>query len=278
MSSPQKPRQRPDQVASRPPEAERLYKTESIVLKQVHIGEADRLLTLYTPYLGKLRVVARGVRRPKSKLAGHVEPLVHTRLMIAKGRTLDIVTQAETVTPFVKLRSGLETTARGIYCAELVDAFAPDEAPNPQAFALLVVTLGHLDEGEPDIALRWFELHLLNLMGFRPEFHQCAECGGALPLEAAAFSPEAGGILCPGCRQIAGSAEHASALAMLSLNDIKALRFIQDQQYTEARRLRLAAPLAREIEDVLRLYVRHLLERDLRSTAFVDHLRRVSPA
>ncbi|MFQ5886561.1 MAG: DNA repair protein RecO, partial [Anaerolineae bacterium] len=83
---------------------ERLYRAEAIVLRRMNLGEADRLLTLYTPEWGKIRVVAKGVRKPTSRKAGHLELFTHSRLLIAKGRSLDIVTQAETITPFLPLR------------------------------------------------------------------------------------------------------------------------------------------------------------------------------
>lgn len=255
--------------------ADRLYKTEAIILKQLPTGEADRLLTFYTPYLGKLRAIARGARRPKSKLVGHVEPLVHVQLLVARGRNLDVVSQAETLEPFVAMRSSLEATSRGLYCAELMDAFAPDGYANPQLFGLLLATLGRLNTGETEVALRWFELRLLHLTGFRPELHQCAQCGNALAMEACGFSPEAGGALCSGCRGSAAVQAGALVPTRMSLNALKSLRYLQANDYQEARRLRLPMPLALELEGLLRFYIRHVLERDVRSTAFLDHLRRV---
>lgn len=256
--------------------ADRLYKTEAVILKQAPTGEADRLLTLYTPYLGKLRAVARGARRPKSKLVGHVEPLVHVQLLVARGRNLDVVSQAETLEPFVAMRSSLEATSRGLYCAELVDAFSPDGSANPQLFGLLLATLGRLNAGETEVALRWFELRLLQLSGFRPELHQCAQCGNALPMEACGFSPEAGGALCSECRGFAAARAGGLVPTRMSLNALKSLRYLQANEYQEARRLRLPMPLALELEGLLRFYVRYVLEREVRSTAFLDHLRRVS--
>jgi len=257
-----------------PADPDRLYKTEAVVLKQASIGEADRLLTLYTPHHGKLRAVARGVRRTKSKLSGHVEPLVHCRLLLVRGRTMDVVSQAETVSSFTRLRSNLEATARAVYSCELVDAFAPDAAANPGIFALLLSTLGRLDDGEQEVALRWYELRLLQLTGFRPELRQCAECGGPLPPDACGFSAESGGALCPPCREVAASRERAQFPTAVSLNALKSLRYLQGQEYAEARRLRLPAPLALEMEGLLRMYLRSVLEREVKSTGFLDHLRR----
>jgi DNA repair protein RecO (recombination protein O) len=102
---------------------ERLYRTEAIVIKRSDFFEADRLLTLYTPKLGKIRAIAKGVRKPTSRKSGHVELFTHSQLLIAKGRNLDIVTQAETVHAFRSLREDLLRTTYAFYGAELLDLF-----------------------------------------------------------------------------------------------------------------------------------------------------------
>ena len=123
---------------------ERLYRAEAIVLRRMNLGEADRLLTLYTPEWGKIRVLAKGVRKPTSRKAGHLELFTHSRLLIAKGRSLDIVTQAETITPFLLLRKDLIRTSYAYYVAELVDRFLEEGEESPALFRLLLESLGHL--------------------------------------------------------------------------------------------------------------------------------------
>ncbi|MSP78162.1 MAG: DNA repair protein RecO [Dehalococcoidia bacterium] len=255
--------------------ADHVYKTDAIVLRQTSTGEADRILTVLTPYLGKLRLIGRSVRRPKSKIGGHVEPLMHARLMVTKGKSgMDAVSQAETVEAYPALRSNLERTVWGIYCAELVDAFLPDEAPSADVFGLLADTLARLNAGEEGMALRWFELHLLAMTGYRPELQVCTQCRGALAPNRFAFSPDAGGVLCQTCEQANRIEERQTPFLTPSVNALKALRYIQHQPYEEARRLRVPSPLANETEGILRFYIRYLLERDVRSTSFLDHLRR----
>ncbi|MBI2935449.1 MAG: DNA repair protein RecO [Chloroflexi bacterium] len=247
----------------------RLYKTEAVVLKQAPVGEKDRILTLYTPYLGKLRAAAKGVRRPGSKLAGHLEPLVHCRLMLARGRNLDVVTQAETIASFVRIRNDLDRIAYAIYCAELVDAFTPDQEANSPVFSLLLDTLGYIEEGETPKCLRYFELHLLRHLGYMLELHRCVECNREIAPEAHAFAPAGGGVACTNCL-----GRLTGPVLPLSLNALKALRYLQGRQYASARRLHLTASLAMEIEGLLRASLQHLLERELRSTAFLRQLRR----
>ena len=101
--------------------AERVYKTEGIVLRHGDMGEADRLITLFTPYRGKLRAVAKGARRPTSKLAGHIEQFTHTNVLIARGRSLDLITQAQSLHSFIAIRENLRLVLYASYAVELVD-------------------------------------------------------------------------------------------------------------------------------------------------------------
>ncbi|MBI3972353.1 MAG: DNA repair protein RecO [Chloroflexi bacterium] len=124
----------------------RVYRTEAIVLRRQDFGEADRVLTLYSPRLGKFRAVAKGVRRPRSRLGGHVELFTHVNLLVAQGRNLDIVTQAETVRPYCRIRDDLWKTAYACYAAELVDRFIEERLENAPVFDLLQRALVYLDE------------------------------------------------------------------------------------------------------------------------------------
>ena len=171
----------------------RSYKAEGIVLRQTPLAEADRILTIYTRELGKVRAVARGVRRPKSKLGGHLEPLCHVAVSLAEGRNLDTVSEAEVIQSFSGLEDDLERLSKGIYLSELVDAFSPDRLANRQVFDLLLDALDRLQCSErPVNLLLSFETKLLGLSGYGPELRQCVECG--LDLEAAdhLFSSAAG--------------------------------------------------------------------------------------
>jgi len=124
----------------------RLYRTEAIVLRRSNFGEADRLLTLYTPEWGKLRVIAKGVRKPTSRKSGHLELFTHSRLLVAKGRNLDIVTQAETLHSFRPLREDLLRTGWAYYAAELLDRFVEEGIEDRPLFNLFLATLGWLCE------------------------------------------------------------------------------------------------------------------------------------
>src|SRR4030043_523708 len=128
--------------------APRTYQTEAIIIKRIKLGEADRILTLYTPELGKLKAVAKGTRRPKSKLGGHVELLTHSSLLLARGRNLDIVTQAQTADSFLALKEDLRRMSCGLYISELVDAFTEEDLESSSIFTLLLETMQRLTQAK----------------------------------------------------------------------------------------------------------------------------------
>src|SRR5512139_1011217 len=149
---------------------QRVYRTEAIVLRRSDFGEADRLLTVLTPERGKLRLIAKGARKPTSRKSGHVELFSYGRYLVAVGHDLDIITQAETIEPFVPLHEDLLRATYAYYIAELADAFTADRDENRPLFDLLKDVLAWLATAD-DLALvaRYYELHLLGLAGFQPQ-------------------------------------------------------------------------------------------------------------
>ena len=243
----------------------KLYKTEAIVLKQTRLGEADRILTLYTPEMGKLRVVAKGVRRPTSKLGGHVEPLNHVLLSASRGRNLDTASQGQTLHSFRSLREDLRCLSWAFYMADLVDNFTPEESSNYHLFNLLLRALGWLNEtSHTELLLRFFEMRLLEYVGYQPELYWCVECRRHLDPGEYAFSCSLGGVLCSSCDTRMGG-----ALVSVSLNTMKVLHLLQREEYPTAAPLHISEPLLRSVERLLSVYIRHLLEREVRSASFV---------
>lgn len=251
--------------------APRVYQTEAIIIKRTKLGEADRILTLYTPELGKLKAVAKGTRRPKSKLGGHVELLTHSLLMLARGRNLDIITQAQTIDNFLPLKDDLERISCGLYISELVDSFTAEHIENRRLFNLLLDTLRRLSQAEDgELVLRYFELHLLDHLGYRPQLQRCANCGSSLQPVTNFFSSSQGGVLCHDCGY------HEPIARPLSLNALKVLRLWQDCDYATARQVKINPELSSELEQVIREYIKYLLERQLKSTAWLDRLKHES--
>ncbi len=248
----------------------RLYKTEAIVLRSMDLGEADRVLTVLTPRFGKLKVVAKGIRRPRSRIGGGLEPFSDTQLVLAVGKTFDVVTGTHLEDAHLPLRNDLHSTAAAWYVVELADRFCEERADAHAAFVLLAQALSALDAPAELVSraviARWFELHLLDAMGFRPQLAVCLECGGAIEPEGNAYSPVAGGVLDAQCAHAALGARPISADAL------KVLRHLQRSELPGVLRLRLAAPLAREVERLLADGVAVILERDLKSRDFLDEV------
>ncbi len=248
---------------------DRLYRTEAVILRRSDFGEADRLLTLLTPRYGKLRVIAKGARKTTSRRAGHVELFNRAELQLATGRNLDIVTDAQIIDAYRRLHEELPRLSYAYYVAELLDKLTGDAEDNPPLYTLFVNTLAALDSTSVlDLVARYFELHLLNLLGYRPNLFDCANCQLSLTEAADRWSPVSGGMLCPGC---AAAEPHALPI---SLAAFKALRFLQRELLAATEQLhRLSEPLRRETEHMLRATLRPILERDLKSVEFLDAVR-----
>jgi len=266
---------------------QRLYRTDAIVLRRHDFGEADRLLTLYSPAHGKVRAIAKGVRRPKSRLGGTVELFTHVNVLVAHGRNLDIVTQAEAVRPFHGIRDDLWKAAYASYAAELVDRFTEERMEHRAVFDLLLETLTHLDavpvmaqpgeireapgdaatSASVELAMRNFEARLLGLLGYAPQLNTCTECEAKLSLGDNRYSAAAGGVLCEACGDAQPNARS------VSVNAIKALRLLSQEPFGVFRRLRVHEEVSRELEATLRSHINYILEKQLRTSEFLDRLK-----
>jgi len=245
----------------------RVYQTEAIVLHQQDYGEADRILRLITPE-GRLDVLAKGVRRATSHKVGHLGLFTRVRLMLARGRSLDIVTQAEAVESYVALGRDLMRFAHACYVGELAAAFSQHQEESRTLYSLLAGTLAQLSFADDlELWTRWFEVRLLLVSGFWLELYQCVICGAEVRPRANAWSADEGGIVCSRC------ALECAGLDTMSLAAQKVLRFLASRPAEEVARLRLTARTSAEIRRLLRSYLRHVLERELNSVSFLDGLQ-----
>jgi DNA repair protein RecO (recombination protein O) len=252
------------------PGRERVYRTEGIVLRRQDFGEADRLTTIYTLHHGKLRLVAKGVRRLQSRKAGHLEPFTRVALLIARGRELDIITQAETIGDFFVFQNDLDQLGHAAYLVELVDRFTVEEGEENRAqYRLLLDSLERLAQGKYDRAavILYFELRLLDLVGYRPELFQCLECGAEIRPENQFFSFHRGGILCPRC----GKGEKQAQA--ISLSALKILRHYQRSNFQVASSPNVPLDLFAEVDVTMEGYINYLLERQLNVPIFLRRLR-----
>lgn len=251
------------------PRLERSFRLNGVVLRHADWGEADRLVTLLTRERGKVRAVAKGARKIKSRKAGHLEPFTQVALQLAAGRDLPIITQAETLEPHLALRDDLLRTGYAAYVVELVDRFTyEDETEAVGLYALLADTLGRIGaEADPWVAVRHYEMRLLDFLGFRPHLFHCANCRREILPEDQFFSAAMGGVICPSCgRGLPG-------LWKLSVDALKYLRHFQRSSYAEAARAKPSPETQAEIETLMQAYFTYLLERGLNTPGFLKRVR-----
>lgn len=249
--------------------APRTYRAEALALKNVPLGEADLLVTLFTRETGKVRAVAKGARRATAKLVGHLEPLTLTRLALSRGRTLDVVNQAETLENFTPLKTNLTAMTRGLQVAELVDGFGSEASPNEPLFNLALTTLAAIGQAPKDeLPLLHFQLHLLAVSGLMPELLNCVECRREIEPDRHRYSADGGGVFCPDCTP------DQAGLRPLSLRALKVLRLLARSRATELPALRPDAALSQELKSILTGTVQYWLDKEIRTDAFLTHLAR----
>lgn len=244
----------------------RLYRTQAVILKRMDLGEADRIVTLYSRDVGKIRAVAKGVRRTTSRSAGHLEPFTLSDVMFAVGRELDIISQADTLESFRTIREDLVLTTHAYYLAEVVDLLTEDRMENRAVFNTLVEGLRDLGAtADVRLVLVLFHLRLLEALGYRPELRECVACRATIQPDRNQFSPLLGGVLCPGC----GPAEPTARA--IGTPALKVLRFLQ--QTDGQRAVSVPQQVSRETEALLRDYAEHIIERRLRSPALIARVQ-----
>ncbi|MBO36394.1 MAG: DNA repair protein RecO [Chloroflexota bacterium] len=248
----------------------RTIRTETIVLRHQVFGEADRLLTLLTPNHGKVRAIAKGVRRPSSRKTGHLDLYMRSDVLLASGRNLYVVTQAQTIDAYRQLRENLVRSSYASCSIELLDSFTPDGEPNIDLYYLLEQMLSSISVSDNlSIIMRHYELHLLEMVGFRPELEFCVGDNKPIQPENQFFDALAGGVLCPQC----GSGK--PNVMPVSMDTLRLMRFLQRNNYSSINNLSVRSKVAAEIEKIQLHYISIQLERQLKSVDFLDRVRRL---
>lgn len=188
-----------------------LYREEGIVLRTFRLGEADRIVTFMTRGRGKVRAVAKGVRRTTSRFGARLEPLSRVAMLCWQGRELDIVNQAEVLEGFRSVREDLARVGKAYTLLEVVDQVSQERHANPRLYDMVLGALRVLDEADPPLLVAAFLLKVLVLEGSAPTVEVCVSCGVADDLVA--FDLTQGGMLCRSCRR--GRAVSPEALALL---------------------------------------------------------------
>jgi len=248
------------------------YSAEGVILKKTNFGEADRLLTIFTKYKGKIRSLAKGVRKITSRRSPNLELLNHVKAQFAGGKTFDVVTEVTTITTHKKIKENLFKVSLGFHIAEITDEFLPEDQINRELFELLISTLARLNKEEDAERIkkivRAFEIKLLAITGYKPQLGHCVKCGRALSVTGNFISPQAGGVLDKRC------AVGEVFLRPVSADSIKLLRFLQGNTPAKIDRLTIPHSLNSELEAILKFYIEYLLEKELKSVKFIEQVNR----
>lgn len=234
-----------------------LYRDHGIVLRTYKLGEADRIVSFLTERHGKVRAVAKGVRKTKSKFGARLEPTSHVALQLYEGRELDIVTQAESVDHFKAIREDLDRLSRAVTMLEAADQLSLEREPNPDLYRMLLGALRALDDRNSALVVAGFHWKALSLEGFRPVVEHCVHCERTD--ELVSFDPIEGGLLCTDHRR----GTRLSPDAIRILQDILGGRLAV--ALAEA-----PSPATHEVDQLATRAMEHHLERRLRSVGVLE--------
>lgn len=245
-----------------------LYRTKVIVLRSRNLGEADRVMVLFSEELGKFEAVVKGARRQRSRFVGNTLPFNYLEGLFFTGKNLDSLSQVELIHSFSALREDLTKFAYASVWVELVDGFVPERQQAGEVFRFLLAAFIVLESaGEPEILNLAFQARLLKYLGYQPELNSCACCGES-PESKRFFSAEAGGLVCDKCSNgfrdlLPVNRELLNWFGLLGETDLREVHLLKiHKEY----RLKLFALLSSFIEN--------RLERPLKSRVFLDNLNR----
>ncbi len=249
---------------------ERSIRVQGLVLHHYNYGEADRFVRLLTAERGKISALARGVRRMNSRKAGHLEPFTLASVQLSKTHSsVWVIDQVSTIESFPGILGTLERAALAAYVTELTDRFALEEMENRALFSLAVETIRRIAVIEdPFPTLRYFDLRLLDLAGFRPDFQHCVICRSVVQPTNQFFSASLGGIVCPACQR------HEAACRPISVRTLKFLRYYQKSSFKEAAAAGWPQDIRTEGENILTDYLAFILERKINSQEFLENIRK----
>lgn len=241
-----------------------MYTTEGVVLRTRNLGEADKIVTMYTNSRGKVLAVARGARRTRNRLLGVTQVFTHGRYLMFEGNSMDTLSQGEIIHSFQAIRDDLEKMAAAMYVCELVDVFVETEEANKETFDLLSNTLKMIEAGTVKFALRVFELKFMQQLGYQPQLDRCVNCGGRVQ-EQILFSRE-GGMVCGDCRY------KVTPVHVISKGTSALLNRILEWDWSRLTILHPSNQSLQELESCMRAYIDFRLDKPMRSLEFMHTL------
>ncbi len=245
-----------------------ILKTRGIVIRKVNFGEADRILTILTSDRGKIRVVAKGVRRPRAKLAGWLDMFADNELELAEGRNLDIVTSASSIQHLASRDLTLQQTGLMFYVCELVDKLLEETNEVAGVFPLLIETLTAISENKISLSIikTYFEIKLLTILGFAPELYRCVVSGKELNGDDELyFSHLLGGVFCEGKNQ-------DDFAPKISKDGIKLLRLLQKYPLEAISKIKVSDETIQEASVLMSGFVEYITDQRIRSSQVLGQL------
>lgn len=236
-----------------------IYKTKGIILKRTNLGEADRIVTILTEKHGKIKVIAKGVRKTLSKMAGHLEPFCLSKLEIAKGRNLDIIAGAEVQKCFHSLRSDFEKTKNSFYLGEIVDKMLEEGEPHPEIYHLLDDTLEHLNLILAPLLKPYFEINLLKELGLNLELYHCLVCRQSIKAGDNLIDFDHGGVIC----QICGQGRPVSD------DTVKILRLMTQHHFNAIKKIKVSEGLIKEVQKIASAYLKYYYQKEFKSERYL---------
>lgn len=240
------------------------HNTQGIIIKRTNLGEADRILTIFTERFGKIKAIAKGVRKRKSRLAGYLEPYMLIDLQVHEGKTFYIITGAGIVNGYPILRSDLKRLSEVYYAAELLNEITKEDESHQNIFDLFVEMLNILEKSYDPLILKYFELKLIEFSGFKPELYNCVHCKKRLCPGQNYWDLTEGGVTCADCQS---KTKHGKSI---SDDAIKLLRLIETSDFGHLRQIKAAEKIKIELGRILSNYIENILEKKLKSTSFLE--------
>lgn len=248
--------------------SDRLRTVEAVILHHKDYSEADRFVSFFSRESGKIRGLAKGVRKMRSRKAAYLQPFMHSKLVLARGKTFWIITQADAIHQNLAIRDSLLKTGQAAYAMELVDRFSIEEEPSPTVFRLLVDTLKRINDLEDVFnTMRFFELRMLEHAGFRPNLTECTDCGNAIIAQDQFFSTAKGGVLCPKC----GALQRYHF--RVSVEALRYLRHFQRSAFNNIINLDVPDKVQIEIDAIIQHYLSSIVERKLKAPEFMRQVK-----
>ena len=245
-----------------------LYTANAIVLRRISFGETDRIVTLLTRERGKISAIAKGSRKPISRLAGPTELMTYSRMQLATGRNLDIITQVDVKDSFPRIRSDLQKIAHATYLMELVARLTEEHERSIDLFDTLLSALYLMERpNDPEKIAHMFELHFMKLLGYEPVLDRCLRCEKPIASEEFYFSPSLGGLACGECGPLPEDA------MQVTRETVETMRLLLSAEAPEVEQMEIPTEVMDQISRVMRWFIRFHADREIKSADFLQAIR-----